>query len=82
MEIYPYAMRTWLSAIVNSVNALTYSSDPKLKEYCKHCREVLKKEKKNLHYLIKRQKLAAKLILLSPTLHRVVYRIYRGKNGK
>ena len=75
-EIYPYAMQTWLSAIVNSINEMTDSHDQECVDYCKECRDVLKKERKNLHYLIKRQQLAARLILISPTLHRKVYHVY------
>lgn len=79
-DIYPYAMRSWLGSIVNSVNTLTYNNEPESKKYCQECREILRKEKGHLHYLIRRQQLAAKLILLSPILHRLVYRIY--KNGR
>ena len=75
-DIYPYAMQTWLGAIVNAINTLTYSNEPEAKRYCQECREVLRKERSHLHYLIKRQQLAAKLILFSPALHRMVYRIY------
>lgn len=75
-DIYPYAMRSWLSSIVNAVNTLTYSHDPEIRQYCRECREVLRKERSHLHYLIKRQQLAARLILISPALHRMVYRIY------
>lgn len=76
-EIYPYAMRTWLSSIVNTINTLAYSDNPQEKRYCQQCREILRKERGHLHYLIKRQRLAAKLILLSPLLHRLVYHIYK-----
>ena len=62
--------------IVNSINEMTDSHDQECVDYCKECRDVLKKERKNLHYLIKRQQLAARLILISPTLHRKVYHVY------
>lgn len=78
-EIYPYAMRTWLASVVNSINRLTYSNNPECKQYCRECRNILKRERKHLHYLIKRQQLAARLILISPALHRIVYRVYRKK---
>lgn len=80
-DIYPYAMRTWLSSMINSIHALSYFDEPEAKQYCCECREVLKKERGHLHYLIKRQQLAAKLILFSPALHRLVYRVYGKKNG-
>lgn len=78
-EIYPYAMRTWLSSIVNSVNTLAFSNKPQEKQYCRECREELRKERKHLHYLIKRQQLAARIIIFSPLLHRLVYRLYKKK---
>lgn len=81
-DIYSYAMQTWLSAIVTAINTLTYNNEPEAKQYCQECREVLRKERSHLHYLIKRQQLAAKLILLSPALHRMVYRIYSNHERK
>lgn len=75
-DIYPYAMRSWLESIVNSVNTLTYSNDSESKKYYQECRKILRKEKGHLHYLIRRQQLAARLILLSPKLHRLVYHVY------
>lgn len=82
-EIYPYAMRTWLSSVVNSINEMTYSDNQECIDYCSECREILRKEKKNIRYLIKRQQVLARLILISPMLHRKVYQIYhRKKYGK
>ncbi len=78
-EIYPYAMQTWLSSIVNAINILTYSDEIEAKQYCKECRRILHKEREHLHYLIKRQQFVAKLILISPALHRLIYRVYKMK---
>lgn len=78
-EIYPYAMQTWLSSLVNAITALNGSDDLEAKQYCQECRNILRKERKNFHYLIKRQQLAARLILISPRLHRLVYQIYKSK---
>lgn len=75
-DIYPYAMRKWLGSIVNSINILTFDKSSEAKQYCKECREVLRKEREHFHFLNKRQQLAAVLILFSPTLHRLVYQIY------
>ena len=75
-KIYPYAMRSWLSCIVNFINTLADSSDPQCLAYCRECREILWKERKNLHYLIRRQQINAGLILFSPALHRKIYRAY------
>ena len=78
-EIYPYAMQTWLSSLINGVNALAWSDDADAKRYCKECRAILKKEVKRFGFLIKRQQLAAWLIVISPVLHKMVYRIYKTK---
>lgn len=79
-DVYPYAMQTWMSSIINSINTLMYNNDSESKEYCQDCRKTLRKERKHLHYLIKRQQFAARLYLLSPLLYKLVYRIY--KNAK
>lgn len=76
-EIYPYAMQSWLSSIVNTVNFLTFQSNTESKLFCQQCRSVLKQEEKNLHYLIPRQQYAAKLIITCPQLHKFIYGIYR-----
>lgn len=80
-EIYPFAMQTWLGSVVNSINTLVDSNESEAKQFCRECRGILRKEQGHIHYLIKRQQLAARLILISLTLHRWVYHIYR-KNGK
>ena len=76
-DVYPYAMQTWLSAVIMTINQMTFSDDEAVKKYCKYCREILKREKKNFCYLIKRQQIAAKLILTAPWLHRLIYSIYK-----
>lgn len=74
IDIYPYAMRLWLSTYVNALN------NERLAVECREeCRSVLKKEKKNIHYLIKRQQFAAWMIIYVPWLHRYVYRIYSAR---
>jgi glycosyltransferase involved in cell wall biosynthesis len=75
-EIYPYAMRGWLSLFINQINRHGESTDPERKNMCAECRSVLKKERRNIHYLIPRQQIAAYLIIYVPWLHRIVYRIY------
>lgn len=81
-EIYPYAMRTWISSLVNTINTLTYSKDVDAKKYCVECRNILRREKKNIHYLIKKQQIVARLILFSPVLHRIIYKIYKWQNER
>lgn len=81
-DIYPYAMQTWLSSIVNTINTLTYNEDAQIKEYCEECRKILRMEKKNLHYLVKSQQVAARMILISPKLHRFIYFIYKATKGR
>lgn len=75
-EIYPYAKRLLLSTYVGAINQNYHSSDPQMQALCKECRAELKKEKKNIPYLIRRQQIAAYLIMYAPWLHRWVYKIY------
>lgn len=79
-SVKPFAIRCWLNAIVNDINHLTFSKQDEVKKYCKEIRKVLFKERKNIGYLIKRQQLAAWLIIISPLLHRFVYSIYKKVN--
>ena len=76
-DIKQYAKRSWLSAVVNSVNSLTFLENKDAKKLCSECRNILIQERRNLKLLIKRQRIAAILIILSPTVHRFVYRLYR-----
>lgn len=78
-NIVPYAMRAWLSVYVNQINQYCESKDQELKDLCAECRSVLKREKKNVHYLILRQQIAAYLIIYAPSMHRLVYRIYKAR---
>lgn len=75
-DIYPYAMRLWLSTYVNEINQNHTNNDLNIQSLCQECRDVLKKHKKSLHYLIQRQRIAAYLILYAPWLHRLIYKIY------
>lgn len=75
-EIYPYAIRLWLSTYVNQINQNIGCKDKEIKQLCKECRFILKREKSNFCYLISRQKFAAYLILYAPWLHQLLYRIY------
>ena len=76
-ELYPYAMRLWLSTYINAINQKTDDCDEQMEEFCKECRQVLIREKKNTRHLIKRQQIAAWLIIYAPRLHRIIYRIYK-----
>lgn len=75
-EIKPYAIRCWLSSFVNTVNQHYASTNEEMRSLCRKCREMLKKEKRNVHYLIRRQQIAAFLIIYAPWLHRIIYKIY------
>ena len=76
-ELYPYAMRLWLSTYINAINQKTDDCDEQMEEFCKECRQVLIREKKNTRHLIKRQQIAAWLIIYAPWLHKIIYRIYK-----
>lgn len=79
-EALPYAMRLWLSAHVNAINHC--SRDAESEAFCEVCRSVLRRERKNLRFLIPRQRVAAGLILYAPGLHRILYEIYRGRKRR
>lgn len=81
-SVRPYAMRCFLNCVVNFVNSLAFSSDAEAADYCAECRSVLRSHGREIKYLIKRQRLAAWLIIVSPTLHRVAYGIYKRKQAK
>ena len=76
-ELYPYAMRLWLSTYINAINQKIDDCDEQMEEFCKECRQVLIREKKNTRHLIKRQQIAAWLIIYAPWLHKIIYRIYK-----
>lgn len=76
-EVFPQAMRLWLSAYVNAIN-----DNPQAKDFVAQCRRTLRKERKHIPYLILRQRFAAYLILYAPWLHRVIYKIYDGRRGR
>ena len=76
-ELYPYAMRLWLSTYINAINQKSDDCDEQMEEFCKECRQVLIREKKNIRHLIKRQQIAAWLIIYAPWLHKIIYRIYK-----
>ncbi|MBQ7890389.1 MAG: glycosyltransferase [Erysipelotrichaceae bacterium] len=78
-ETYPYAMRSWLNCYVNFLNQMAFSDDKDVQKYWNECRVLLKKEKSNFKYLIRRQQIAAWLIVLSPKLHQIVYKVYSKK---
>lgn len=76
-ELYPYTMRLWLSTYINAINQKSDDCDEQMEEFCKECRQVLIREKKNIRHLIKRQQIAAWLIIYAPWLHKIIYRIYK-----
>lgn len=78
-EVFPQAMRLWLSSYVNAVNF--NCGDPQVKDFVAHCRRTLRRERKQIRFLIPRQRFAAYLILYAPWLHRVIYKIYDGRRG-
>lgn len=76
-EVRPYAIQAWLSSIVNAVNALTFEQNEEAVLACKECRNTLRANRRQIRLLIRRQQLAAWLIILSPRIHKRVYRIYQ-----
>ena len=78
-DIRPYAMRLWLSAYVDFLNQNYKNTDPKIRLFCTHCIKILKQERGNIPFLIRRQQLAAYLLLYAPWLHHIVYNIYKSR---
>lgn len=72
-----FALRAWLSTIVNVINELTLVKSCDAKIMCADCRKKLREEKRNIKILMNRQRFVAWLIVLSPSLHRLVYKIYK-----
>ena len=78
-EVYPLAMRLWLSSYVNAIHS-SYA-DPKAREFVAQCRRILRQERKHIPYLIRRQRWAARLMLCTPRLHRLIYTLYAKRRG-
>lgn len=79
-EVHSYAIQAWLSAVVNTVNILTFVPGAEAEAACRECRATLLANRSEIKLLIRRQQLAAWLIILSLRVHRSVYRIYRNRS--
>lgn len=79
-EVHSYAIQAWLSAVVNAVNTLTFIPGAEAEAACRECRETLRANRSQMKLLMRRQQLAAWLIILSLRVHRGVYRIYRNRS--
>lgn len=79
-EVKPYAVQAWLSSVVNAVNTLTFVQGAEAAAACSVCRKILHTNCRNLNLLIRRQQFAAWLIIVSPGIHRMVYRIYQKRS--
>ena len=78
-EIRPYAMRLWLSTYVDFLNQNYKNTDPKVRSFYVHCKKMLKQERRNIPFLVRRQQLAAYLLMYAPWLHHIVYHIYQSR---
>lgn len=76
-EYLPFALQSWMNAIVNAVNQLVFIEDKDIQKGYRYYRKLLKQNKKYLKYLNGRQRLAACLTIISPKLHRMVYGLYK-----
>ena len=70
------AIQSWISTIVNCANRLAFFGDKESQALYIECRRVLKNNKKKISMLIKRQKIAAYLIIFCPPMHKLVYSLY------
>ena len=79
-EVKAYAVQTWLSSVVNAVNILTFFQNDEAMDTCIACRKTLCSNYSSIKYLIRRQRFAAWLIIISPGIHRAIYRIYKKRS--
>lgn len=79
-EVKTYAVQAWLSSVVNAVNILTFVQGEEATAVCSACRKTLRTNCGKINLLIRRQQVAAWLIIASPRLHRAVYRIYQQRS--
>lgn len=75
-EVIPHATRLLLSTYISVINQNYQSNDLGVQTICKACKTELKKMRKEIPCLIRRQQIAAYLILYAPWLHRIIYKIY------
>ena len=75
-DVFPNAIRLLLSTYVGVVNQNYQNKDAAIQKLCSKCRVELRKNKKYIPFLIRRQQIAAYLIIYAPWLHRIIYRIY------
>ena len=78
-EIRSHAVRLWLSTYVDFLNQNYKNTDPKVRSFCASCKKVLKQERRNIPFLVRRQQLAAYLLMYAPWLHHIVYHIYQSR---
>ena len=76
-DIYPYAMQTWMSCVVNFLKQVSGSKDSELKKYGNQCRQFLKMHHSDFKYLSKKQRALANMYLYLPSLGNLVYGIYQ-----
>ena len=81
-DIKPFAMSSWLGCTVTAVNQMMYNQSTETIAYCQECRAFLKEHRGELHYLIKRQRVAALSIIYAPKLHMLLYKLYQKVNRR
>lgn len=81
-EVKQYAVQAWLSSVVNAVNSLTFVQGKESAAVCRTCRRTLHSNRDGIRFLIRRQQMAAYLILYAPWLHRIVYKLYTRRRNR
>ena len=71
-----FAMKLWVSTLVNVANSFAFSNDNEEIQMYKDCRKLLIQHRDSIGLLIKRQQIAAWMIIISPLLHKLAYKIY------
>lgn len=76
-NIYPYAMKLWLSCSINIINTFNLKKDEKSIEFLNEQIYFLKSHRNDFHFLSRKQQLAANLVIRYPIIHKFIYKIYR-----
>lgn len=77
--VLPHATRLLLSTYVGIINQNHQSKDAHIQDLCKECKSEIRKRRKYIPCLIRRQQVAAYLILYAPWLYHLIYKIYASR---
>ena len=76
-DIHPYAMRSWISCAINCIHEIDLMDREAVDSMRKTLRAFLIQHRKDIRYLIPRQKAAAWLIIIFPSLEMRLHQLYK-----